>query len=87
MAFKGIKKPDTQNGEATNHFEKIPTTNQVGGRPVVDDYKKQDKRTQFYVSQEMIDTMTPIALKNGCKDVTAYAKKLFVEEFEKVKEL
>lgn len=86
MGFKGFKKDKTSN-EATNHFEQIPSTNQVGGRPVVDDYKKQDKRIQFYISQEMIDKMASLALQNGCKDVTAYAKKLFVEEFEKVKEL
>lgn len=86
MAFKGIKKPDDKKDQATNHFEQIPSTNQVGGRPVVDGYKKQDKRIQFYISQEMIDKMTYLSLKNGCKDVTAYAKKLFVEEFEKVKE-
>lgn len=85
MSFKGFKKDKDKSNEATNHFEKIPSTNQIGGRPVVDDYKKQDKRIQFYISQEMIDNMASLALQNGCKDVTAYAKKLFVEEFEKAK--
>lgn len=85
MGFKGFKKDKDKSNEATNHFEQIPSTNQIGGRPVVDDYKKQNKRIQFYISQEMIDNMASLALQNGCKDVTAYAKKLFVEEFEKAK--
>lgn len=82
MSFKGFKKGD-KGGGATNHFENVESK-QIG-RPVVSDYQKQDKRIQFYISQEMIDKMTSFALQNGCKDVTAYAKKIFVEEFEKVK--
>lgn len=82
MSFKGFKKGDQK--PSSQHFESVETK-QIG-RPVVSDYQKQDKRIQFYISQEMIDKMASFALQNGCKDVTAYAKKLFVEEFEKVKE-
>ncbi|ADR35287.1 hypothetical protein Sulku_2634 (plasmid) [Sulfuricurvum kujiense DSM 16994] len=86
--FKGFKKSDE--AAQVNHFEEVAkTAEKTGpgtfGRPVVDEYKKQDKRCQFYISQEMIDTLTPIAFSNGCKDVTAYAKKIFVDEFERVK--
>ncbi len=81
MSFKGLKKEDQKAG--SNHFEKINNEKQIG-RPVILDYQKQDKRIQYYISQEMIDILTPIALKNGCKDVTAYAKKLLVEEVKKL---
>ncbi|MEW5832351.1 MAG: hypothetical protein AB1763_05890 [Campylobacterota bacterium] len=88
MAFKGFKKTETV--AAVNHFEEVSkntegTGSATIGRPVVDDYQKQNKRIQFYVSQELLDVLQPIAFSNGCKDVTAYAKKLLVEEFEKVK--
>ncbi len=82
MSFKGLKKEDQKTG--SNHFEKIVKEKQIG-RPVILDYQKQDKRIQFYISQEMIDTLMPIALQNGCKDITAYAKKIFIEEVKKVK--
>lgn len=86
MGFKGFKKTET--AAAVNHFDEVAqsskTQNQMG-RPTVDEYKKQNRRVQFYISQEMIDTLTPIAFQNGCKDVTAYAKKILIEEFEKVK--
>lgn len=91
MAFKGFKKTETMANE--NHFEEVAKTSPVNntnntpgtmGRPTVDEYKKQDKRVQFYISQEMIDTLLPIAIPNGCKDVTALAKKLLIDEFEKV---
>lgn len=91
MAFKGFKK--TEETATVNHFEEVAKTipaNQTPGtigRPVVDTYQKQDKRVQYYISQEMIDTLMPIAIPNGCKDVTAYAKKLLVDEFERVKNL
>lgn len=91
MAFKGFKKTD--NMAAVDHFEEVaktvPANNAPGtiGRPIIDDYKKQDKRVQYYISQEMIDTLLPIAIPNGCKDVTALAKKLLVDEFERVKNL
>jgi len=87
MAFKGFKKTET--AAATNHFEEVAKSEkanpQIIGRPPVDEYKKQNQRVQFYISQEMIDTLAPIAYRNGCKDVTAYAKKILIEEFEKVK--
>jgi hypothetical protein len=51
----------------------------------VDDYKKQNQRVQFYISQEMIDAFSPIAFQNGCKDVTAYAKKILLDEFDRLK--
>lgn len=79
MGFKGFKKEDQTVG--SNHFEKVEK--QIG-RPLILDYQKQDKRIQFYISQEVIDILTPIALKNGCKDITAYAKKLLIEEVKKV---
>ena len=79
MSFKGFKKEDQIAGP--NHFEKVEK--QIG-RPLILDYQKQDKRIQFYISQEVIDILTPIALKNGCKDITAYAKKLLLEELKKV---
>lgn len=87
MAFKGFKKTDQM--ASVDHFDEVAKTvekNNPGtfGRPVIDEYKKQDKRVQFYISQEMIDTLLPIAIPNGCKDVTAYAKKLLADEFEKV---
>lgn len=90
MAFKGFKKTETS--ATVNHFEEVAKTATTGapgtmGRPVVDGYKKQDKRVQFYISQEMIDTLLPVAIPNGCKDVTALAKKLLVDEFERVKNL
>lgn len=78
MSFKGFKKEDQT--ASSNHFEKIEK--QIG-RPLILDYQKQDKRIQFYISQEVIDILTPIALKNGCKDITAYAKKLLIEEVKK----
>lgn len=78
MSFKGFKKEDQKTG--ANHFEKVEK--QIG-RPLILDYQKQDKRIQFYISQEVIDILTPIALKNGCKDITAYAKKLLIEEVKK----
>lgn len=78
MSFKGFKKEDQIAG--SNHFEKVEK--QIG-RPLILDYQKQDKRIQFYISQEVIDILTPIALKNGCKDITAYAKKLLIEEVKK----
>ncbi len=87
MSFKGFKKTGTT--ATANHFETIEntdkTTNQIIGRPVIDDYVKQNQRQQFYISQEIIDVLSPIAFQNGCKDVTAYAKKLLVDEFERVK--
>lgn len=91
MAFKGFKK--TEGAAAVNHFDEVakttPTNTVPGtmGRPVVDAYQKQDKRVQFYISQEMIDLLTPVAIPNGCKDVTAYAKKLLLDEFDRVKNL
>lgn len=78
MSFKGFKKENQTAG--FNHFEKVEK--QIG-RPLILDYQKQDKRIQFYISQEVIDILTPIALKNGCKDITAYAKKLLIEEVKK----
>lgn len=90
MAFKGMKKTD--NKTAVNHFEEVSKAERVNspgtyGRPVMDEYVKQNQRVQFYISQEMIDTLSQIAIQNGCKDVTAYAKKIFVDEFERVKSL
>jgi hypothetical protein len=87
MAFKGFKKTDQM--ASVDHFNEVAKTankNTPGtfGRPTIDEYKKQDKRVQFYISQEMIDTLLPIAIPNGCKDVTALAKKLLIDEFEKV---
>lgn len=79
MSFKGFKKEDQK--ASSNHFEKVEK--QIG-RPLILDYQKQDKRIQFYISQEVIDILTPIAFKNGCKDITAYAKKLLLEEVKKV---
>ena len=86
MAFKGFKKSD-QSGQV-NHFDEVARkeSDRSLGRPSVDDYKKQDQRIQFYVSQELIDLLAPIALQNGCKDVTAYAKKILVNEFNNVKD-
>jgi hypothetical protein len=93
MAFKGLKKIDVKHSE--NHFDVIEKnvvnetieskTIQIG-RPFVDDYKKQNKRVQFYVSQELIDLLQQTAFQNGCKDITAYAKRLLETEFEKIKE-
>jgi hypothetical protein len=87
MAFKGFKK--TEAVATSNHFEEVEKNErsnvQTIGRPIVDEYKKQNQRVQFYISQEMIDTLTPIAYRNGCKDVTAYAKKMLVEAFEQFK--
>lgn len=87
MAFKGFKKTD--NMAAVDHFDEVAKTaekNKPGtfGRPPIDEYKKQDKRVQFYISQEMIDTLLPIAIPLGCKDVNALAKKLLLDEFERV---
>lgn len=79
MAFKGLKKPD---GKQVNHFDRLNAGEITIGRPPIDGYKKQDKRIQFYISQEMIDVLLPIAVQNGCKDVTAYAKKILTNEFE-----
>ena len=78
MSFKGFKKSDEK--APVNHFEAInenDKSNSQIGRPFIDDYKKQNQRVQFYISQEMIDILLPIAFQNGCKDVTAYAKKIF----------
>lgn len=87
MAFKGFKK--TEAVATDNHFDAVAgrTTAEVKqmGRPFIDGYKKQDKRVQFYISQEMIDTLTEVAFRNGCKDITAYSKKLLVEAFEELK--
>jgi hypothetical protein len=84
MSFKGFKKGDEKT--PINHFEAIKeNANSQIGRPNVDDYKKQNQRVQFYVSQEMIDALSSIAFQNGCKDVTAYAKKILLDEFNKVK--
>jgi len=88
MAFKGLKKGDEK--DPINHFEVINESNKSNiqlGRPNVDEYKKQDKRCQFYISQEMIDALAPIAFQNGCKDVTAYAKKILTDEFNRVNNL
>lgn len=85
MAFKGFKKPEEKT--PVNHFEAVndnDKNNSQIGRPNVDDYKKQNQRIQFYISQEMIDALSPIAFQNGCKDVNAYAKKILVGEFEKL---
>ncbi|MFZ2890974.1 hypothetical protein [Sulfuricurvum sp.] len=88
MAFKGLKKGDEK--APVNHFEAInendKSSSQIG-RPNVDAYQKQNQRVQFYISQEMIDVLSPIAFQNGCKDVTAYAKKLLIDEFDRVKSL
>jgi len=83
MAFKGFKKK----GETApvNHFEVIDDKNNQIGRPNIDEYKKQNQRVQFYISQEMIDVLSLIAFQNGCKDVTAYAKKILTDEFNKLK--
>lgn len=81
MAFKGLKKSDKKT--SINHFEEIKKSGKSHiqiGRPNIDEYKKQNKRIQFYVSQELIDALLPIALQNGCKDVTAYAKKILKNE-------
>lgn len=86
MAFKGFKKPEDTT--PVNHFDAINDSdknNSQIGRPNVDDYKKQNQRVQFYISQEMIDALSPIAFQNGCKDVTAYAKKILTDEFNKLK--
>lgn len=86
MAFKGFKKGEEK--APVNHFDAIKesdTPNSQIGRPGVDDYKKQNQRVQFYISQEMIDALSPIAFQNGCKDVTAYAKKILTDEFNKLK--
>lgn len=90
MAFKGIKKNDDK--ATVNHFEEVSKAERVNGpgtygRPIMDEYVKQNQRVQFYISQEMIDTLSQIAIQNGCKDVTAYAKKIFVDEFDRVKSL
>lgn len=86
MAFKGFKKTET--AVVSNHFDAVGLDEKkevIIGRPFSDPYKKQDKRVQFYISQEMIDTLAETAFKNGCKDVTAYSKKLLVEAFEELK--
>jgi hypothetical protein len=86
MAFKGFKKGDET--PSVNHFEVINESDKINsqiGRPNVDDYKKQNQRVQFYISQEMIDAFSPIAFQNGCKDVTAYAKKILLDEFDRLK--
>ena len=87
MAFKGFKK--TNQAVTVNHFNSVAKAedNRPGtfGRPLIDEYKKQNQRVQFYISQEMIDVLLPIAMQNGCKDVTAFAKKIFVDEFERLK--
>lgn len=94
MAFKGLKKVDVK--VVDNHFDVIEKVSEKEaieiktvqiGRPFVDDYKKQNKRVQFYVSQEMIDVLQEQAFRNGCKDITAYSKKLLEKEFENIKGL
>jgi hypothetical protein len=85
MAFKGLKKTATI--VVSNHFESVGSDEKkevIIGRPFTDPYKKQDKRVQFYISQEMIDTLANTARSNGCKDVTAYAKLLLTEAFDKL---
>jgi hypothetical protein len=85
MAFKGLKKTATT--VVNNHFDTVGSDEKkevIIGRPFADPYKKQDKRVQFYISQEMIDTLAETARANGCKDITAYAKVLLVEAFEKL---
>lgn len=90
MAFKGFKKGDEKT--PVDHFEAISnnesdkSSSQIG-RPNVDAYQKQNQRVQFYISQEMIDVLSPIAFQNGCKDVTAYAKKILIDEYDRVKSL
>ncbi|OHD81628.1 MAG: hypothetical protein A3D90_02020 [Sulfuricurvum sp. RIFCSPHIGHO2_02_FULL_43_9] len=87
MAFKGLKKGEEKS--PVNHFDAIKESdkNSQFGRPIIEDYKKQNQRVQFYISQEMIDALSPIAFQNGCKDVTAYAKKILTDEFNKISKL